>query len=268
MRLALCTVCPDARQQQLLDIVWTGWEAFAKKHSLPIRVIEEPPPLESPYWGKYTPFQLPDLREFDAVLMLDNDVVISPEAPLPSEGWDGERVRCVDERAQFPHNQERFEPYYRDYDLEAPEPSARVLNTGVLLFTRDHAKRFLETYEQWRDWRAAYRLRHGGNADVFRLANDQPHVSHALLRSRAFEELDPQFNRLWWAWWEDGGRRQELPLKIYAKAVQILARALPRTLLRPLAAPGGAWWRAALRKNHFIHVAGSKSPISLYRWGR
>lgn len=269
MRLALCTVCPDARQQALLDIVWPGWEAYAKRHSLPVRVIEQPPPLASPYWGKYTPLNLPELKEFDAVLMVDNDVVIAPDAPLPSEGWDGSRVRCVDERAQFPHNQARFAPYYADYDLAAPEePSARVLNTGVLLYTREHARWFGELYEEWRDWRSDFIRRHTPRVDPFRAGNDQPHVSHALLRTGRFEEMDVRFNRLWWAWWEDGGRRRELPLKLYAKSMQLLGRVLPRGLVHPLARRGGAWWREALAHNHFIHVAGSKSPISLYDLGR
>ncbi len=268
MKLALATVCPDARQQALLDTVWPSWEAFAKRHGVPIRVIEESPVPDAPYWGKYFSLTLPELRGFDAVLAVDNDVVISPDAPLPSEGWDGLRVRCVDERAQFAHDDARFARYYSDYDL-APPAGGRppVLNTGVLLYTRDHAAWFATLQRDWRIWRDEFRARHGAAADPFRAANDQPHVSHALQRADRFELIDVRFNRLWWSWWEDGGRRQELPLKLYAKSVQLLGRILPRGLVRPLAHRGRAWWNEALRENHFMHVAGSKSPIALYDLG-
>ena len=268
MRLAVVAVCPDSRQRGLLGIVRPAWEAWTRRHALPLIIIERHPQPDAAYWGKYFPLDQPELQGFDAVLTLDNDVVINPAAPSPAEGWEGTRVRIADERAQFAHDDGRFASYYADYDLDPPGERPRVLNTGVLLYTRDHARRFAAWHEDWRAWRERFRSKHGPAADAFRLGNDQPHVSAALQRdSNQWEPLDVRFNRLWWSWWEDGGRRRELPLKLYAKAAQLLARALPRAAVRPFARHGGRWWRKALTENHFIHVAGSKSPISLYELG-
>ncbi len=268
MRLAVAAVCPDPRQRGLLEIVRPGWEEWTRRHALPLVVIERHPRPDAPYWGKYFPLELPELRGFDAVLTLDNDVVVNPAAPSPAEGWDSTRVKIADERSQFAHDDERFLSYYADYDLPPPGASPRVLNTGVMLYTREHAAWFATVHGAWRDWREKFRAAHGEAADAFRLGNDQPHVSAALQRDPTlWEPLDVRFNRLWWSWWEDGGRRRELPLKLYAKSMQLLGRALPRALVRPLAGAGRRWWHDALRENHFIHVAGSKSPISLYALG-
>ncbi len=269
MKIALASVCPDARQQRLLDIVWPSWEAFSKRHAIPVRVIEDDLRPDAYYWAKYLPLTLPEFRGFDAVLCLDNDVVISPQAPSPAEGWDGARVRCVDERSQFPHSPSRFTDYYARHGLTLPAGvPERVLNSGVLLYTREHAAWLEEIYQGWRGWRERFQRELGPNIDPYILAGDQPHVSHALLGSGRFEELDARFNRLWWSWWEDGGRRREMPLLLYAKTAQLLASVLPRGLVRPLARRGRGLWDEALLDNHFVHVAGSKSPLSLFDLGR
>lgn len=267
MRVALCTVCPDRRQQAQLDVVWPTWEAFSRRHNLPLQVIEDDHRPDAFYWAKYLPLTLPQLKQYDAVLCLDNDVVIAPDAPSPVEGWDGSRVRCVDEGDQFPHSLSRFADYYGRHDLILPAGvPQRIFNTGVLLYTREHAVWLEEVYQGWRRWRENFLRRRGPKVDPFVLAGDQPHVSHALLCTGRYEEIDVRFNRLWWSWWEEA-RRPELPLLLYAKFVQLLGRVFPRALLRPLARPGGSWWDAALRDAHFVHAAGSKSPLALFEFG-
>ena len=99
--------------------------------------------------------------------------------------------------------------------------------------------------------------------DAFKYAADQPHIGLALQSAGLAQVLDMKFNRLWWRWWQDRGRRSEWPFKVYAKSSAVLGRWLPPAFARPLAAPGLRHIDRALAQNYFLHFAGSKSPLFL-----
>lgn len=266
MKIALASVCPGGRETRWLGRVRGSWEAYARRHGMRVHVVTRHPCPSAPYWGKYFVLDQPELAGCDAALVLDNDVVTSPDAPLPSEGWDGKRVRIADERAQFPYAPESFACYYQRFSLEPPEASFLVLNTGVMLYTREHTAWFRIVFQDWLEWRK--RFRPGDSPVSANIAHDlsthdQPHVSRALQIEKKFELLDRRFNRVWGAWWENGGRSSSLPLLLYAKTVELCSRGLPSAAVNLLAAPGHHWWREALRDSHFVHVAGSKSPLAL-----
>ena len=265
MKIALATICPDARQRANLRIVRPTWEAYARRHSLPIVVVENPPHREHFYWGKYFPLALPELAGFDAVLVLDNDILINANSPPITDGWDPEKIAIADEREQFAWVDDFVARYYSDYDDLRPDAlkHPRVLNTGVLLYTRAHVPLFAEVHARWVDWRnrAAAAER---EAQAFRFAADQPHVSLALQAADRAQVLPPAFNRLWWSWYRQHGRLPWRAFQAYAKSSSILERIAPRALANSVARPGARALERALSECHFLHIAGSKSPIWLF----
>jgi hypothetical protein len=264
MRTAVCSICPDATQLAHLELVRPSWEAYAQRFDFSIHIISTPPVPEHFYWGKYFLFDLPELHDYDAIIVLDNDILINSGAPSLVESWSPSLVGMVDERAQFGWNDEHVRRYYAHYDLSIP-PTLRaplVLNGGVLIYGREHVDTFRHIYQSWLKWRAAA-TESKSWPQIFKYANDQSHVGFALQTAGLVQALDPKFNRLWWSWWQNGGRRAELPFKIYAKSSKILTRWLPRALTDPLAAPGMRQIDRALEECYFLHFAGSKSPLHL-----
>ena len=265
MKIAIATIAPDARQSALLAVVRPTWEAYAKRHGLPIVVVGQPPRRDHPYWGKYFSLTLPEFSKFDAVLALDNDVLINSESPLICDGWDPGKVAIADEREQFEWDEGYVSEYYRSYDYAGPDPERhqRIFNTGVMLYTRERLPYFEDVYGRWVAWRerAPEEKR---RADRFKFANDQPHVSLALQAADVAQVLNPGFNRLWWSWYRQRGSAPWRAFQFYAKSSAMLEGMLPRFLSSRLARPGERTIERALQECHFLHFAGSKSPIWLF----
>ena len=265
MKIAITTIAPDARQQALLKVAWPTWERYARRLNLPIVVIERPRHPEDPYWGKYFSLTQPELAGFDAVLALDNDILINPESPSIIEFWEADRVAIADERAQFDWSDEYTARYYARYELSIPPPPAKVgiLNTGVILYTRAHLAIFASAHARWIEWReragAAKR-----QAKAFEYANDQPHISLALQTTKQVQDLPRNFNRLWWSWYREHGRVHWRVFQAYAKASSIFEKVAPASVADLFAKSGARALQGAIRDCHFLHVAGSKSPIWLF----
>ncbi len=100
LKKAIVTICPGGRQRKILNIVWPTWDGFSKRVGIPLVVIERPLHPQHFYWGKYFPFEMRELNGFDAVLYLDNDVIISPKSSSPFDQWNPELIGIVDERKQ------------------------------------------------------------------------------------------------------------------------------------------------------------------------
>lgn len=262
--VALCCICPDAKQRMHLDLVRSSWEHYAARHALPIHIIHNPPVPEHFFWGKYFLFDLPELAPYDALLVLDNDILINPLAPDVVSAWNPELVGMVDESAQFGWDEEYVRRYYAHYDLVVPSTILKplVLNGGVLLYARQHSAFFRAVYQEWLQWQS-----NGGPARTwakqFQYANDQSHMGLALQRDSLAQNLDVKFNRLWWSAWREFGKRSELPFKIYTKLTKILTRGVSPAIARPLAQPGLREIARVLESCHFLHFAGSKSPLHL-----
>ena len=195
---------------------------------------------------------------FDAVLALDNGMCQPAESSILEAGGRA--------RAHCRRMNERMVAGGRD-DLRptnycSATAAALRCSTPACWRTREHLRLFREVHERWSAWRHAGQV-DAGARDAFKYANDQPHVGLALQSRGLAQPLDMKFNRLWWRWWQDYGRRSEWPFKIYAKSSAIIARWLPPALTRPLAAPGLRHIDRALAENHFLHFAGSKSPLLL-----
>ncbi len=265
MKIALATICPDARQRANLGIVRPTWDAYAKRHNLPIIVVENPPHREHFYWGKYFPLTLPELGDFDAVLVLDNDILINADSPPITDGWDSEKIAIADEREQFAWVDDFVARYYADYPdlLPAALKHPCVLNTGALLYTRAHVHIFQQIHASWLEWRNRTATA-DREAHTFKYAADQPHISLALQSAGHAQVLPPAFNRLWWSWYRQCGRMPWRVFQAYAKASQIIEQAVPRPLADLFARPGVRALEHALSESRFLHIAGSKSPIWLF----
>lgn len=265
MKIALTTICPDARQRAFLGIVRPTWEAYAKRHDLPIIVVENPPHPENVFWGKYFALTLPEFAKYDAVIALDNDILVNPHSPLVTEDWDGSKIGIADERQQFDWDDAFVAQYYSHYEHEIPARVTHVgiLNTGVLLYTRAHLPFFEAVHARWVEWRdratAATR-----ETDSFKYANDQPHVSLALQVADRAKILPPAYNRLWWSWYRQRGTLPWRAFQGYAKASSLFEEFAPRALASAFARPGARAIERGLSECHFLHVAGSKSPIWLF----
>ncbi len=265
MKIAVATICPEPRQRAILDVSWPTWTVYAKRHDLPIIVVTQPPHPQYVYWGKYFLLTDPAFREFDAVVILDNDIIINPESPLITDGWDPAKVGMIDEREQFGWSDEYVADYYAHYELDVPPAleETRVLNGGVIVYGREHLALFEQLFAHWRAWRReAGELKR--KAAPFKYANDQPHVSLALQLANRAQTLPGAFNRLWWSWYRQHGLLPWRAFQIYAKASSLLEKAAPRVLADWVARPGADALERAVRECNFLHVAGSKSPIWLF----
>jgi hypothetical protein len=264
MNVAVCCICPDVKQRAHLELVRPSWEAYAKRFSLPLHFISDPPIRQHFFWGKYFVLDLPELQKYDAALVLDNDILISPQAPDLCSFWNPNFVGMADESAQFAWDDEYVRRYYAHYDLSINRlgANALILNGGVLIYARQHVDLFRNVYQSWLAWNARA-PESGPWTTIFRFANDQPHVGLALQQAGVAQPLDRKFNRIWWSWWRNDAQRAIWPFKIYAKTTKILTRALPRALTDPLAAPGLRQIDRALEECYFLHFAGSKSPLHL-----
>jgi hypothetical protein len=76
--------------------------------------------------------------------------------------------------------------------------------------------------------------------------------------------LPPAFNRVWWSWYRQRGRLPWRAFQLYAKTSAILEEIVPQPLAHWIAKPGTRALDEALGECHFLHLAGSKSPIWLF----
>ncbi len=90
------------------------------------------------------PLTLPEFAGFDAVLVLDNDILINANSPSITDGWDPDKVAIADEREQFAWvttlSRGIIPTTMTCGRIALKHP--RVLNTGVLLYTRAHVPLF------------------------------------------------------------------------------------------------------------------------------
>ncbi len=263
MKAAIATICPGGRQRKLLDVVWPTWQTFSERFDLPIVVVEKPPYPEHVFWGKYFLFQLPEFDGFDAILHLDNDILINSESPSPFDSWNPEKIGLVDERAQQTLTDDEVKAYYRFYEIpETRIPNnARIYNMGMFLFSRSHTGYFQKLYEDWQTFVA--QLRPGSRVDYLKPIADQPHMSLALENDAMAQQLDGRFNTLWWHWYRQNVSRETRGFLVRAKVGSISRPHLPSPLFTSLFSSQQRLLNRALSEVFFLHMAGSKSPLLL-----
>jgi hypothetical protein len=269
LKIALATIAPDYRQQAMLKVVRSTWEHFARQYHYPILVVERPPYRDHIFWGKYFLLEQPDFADFDAILHLDNDVLINPAAPDIRGDWDPAKVGVIDEREQLSWDDSRVADYYAWYELETRSFATPIgiFNMGVFLMHRNHLPFFRELYACWLERTTQLRGPRNSRTNLKFIA-DQPHVSLALQASKIGQPLDSRFNRMWWCWYRERGGIPWWAFRLYTKSASILTRRLPPGAAKVLSGPGARALHEALVESHFLHIAGSKSPLWLWQESR
>src|SRR6202043_2112173 len=94
----------------------------------------------------------PELAGVDELLLLDNDIFISDEAPNIFDNWDPSGIGVVEESAQGPWDPATIPGYYRTFhvrpDDRVPNPT-KVFNFGVCVLNRRDGHLFQTLYEKW-----------------------------------------------------------------------------------------------------------------------
>lgn len=263
LKKAIVTICPGGRQRQLLEIVWPTWQSFAKRFDIPIIVVDRPVNPEHVFWGKYFLFEMPELAGFDAILHLDNDVIINSKSSSPFVGWNPASIGVVDERSQQSLDEIAMRRYYHSYGIadHAIPPEAKIYNMGVFIFSRAHGGYFRQLYDEWRNFLCQFA--NGKKHHYLFTIADQPHVSIALQRDDMAYELDMRFNTLWWHWYRNNVSAQKLPFLLRSKAASLVKGVLPQTVWQRIFQRERALFAAAQEQCDFLHVAGSKSALYL-----
>jgi len=265
MEQAIVGVCCDRRQQRILKVTFPSWREYAKRHGLPLIVLERSHAGEDYYWNKHLLYRVPELRAASRLLFLDNDVFVNPAAGPLLQEWDSSLVGATTESTQAGWSQQFIARYYQDYAVERFEPAAnlQIVNTGVLIIPREQADFLEDVYARWRARKFDLTNCPAAARDRFAAAADQPHVSHALQAERRYRDFGPRNNTLWWHWYRREISSRQLPFLLRSKAAALTIDRLPRKTWRALFRRQRATFARALAACDFLHVAGSKSSLFL-----
>lgn len=210
---------------------------------------------------------MPEFAGVDAILHLDNDILINPESPSPFDCWNPELIGVVDERSQQNLTEDQVRAYYEVYGIKFSEipPQAMILNMGMFLFSRQHSDYLRNLYEDWKQFVRALTPTKG--ATYLKTIADQPHVSLALQRDHMVDSLDLRFNTLWWHLYGRQMGKNPRVFLLRAKIGSIVRSWIPERLWVGLFHNERESLTRALAEVYFLHMAGSKSPLLLFGSG-
>jgi hypothetical protein len=175
MRVAIASICIGDEFKSL----WTKhgakrWEAYAKRHGYSLVMFEQPLDTSprgrarSPAWQKCLVLNQPELRDFDRVVWVDSDIVISASAPPIAESVPQGKIGAV-VSGDYLHPD--MKPIYlsrlrgkplaevnsadawtedqRLYYAQAPLPYAlpEIIQTGVLVLGPEHRQVLQAVYD-------------------------------------------------------------------------------------------------------------------------
>lgn len=242
------------------------WRPYAEKHGYDLIVLTEPidPPKEgsrkSLHWQKLLITLLPDIKVYDRVVWLDSDILINAAAApcIVSQTEEGRigavevtRPHLVPDHPFTLHGRFQALNYHliRQLAPSAPpavigdgdigtyyrmaglDPVARLINTGVLVFSpADHGDFLAQTY-----------LKYQGDAADY----EQTFLSHALQAEDRVAYLDPRFNANW----------ASIAAEHYPFLFDVPTLESSPALLKSCV-------NTAFRNNWFLHFAGGrKNPL-------
>ena len=188
-----------------------GWRLWCEQHHYALVVFDQLIDTtsvgrsRSPAWQKLLAMSSPELRQFDQVLWLDADVMLTPWAPDPLETHHPALVGMArDDGSPMASQPAWFKSVWSEvlkgslgsaapdgpapfsyFDLWGFNGRQRPLfNTGVIAFSpRDHADLFLSIYNQWSD---------GGSGALYEMVP----INLELQQRRLLQDLDSRYNRL------------------------------------------------------------------------
>ncbi|MDQ3198595.1 MAG: hypothetical protein M3Q46_05295 [Verrucomicrobiota bacterium] len=265
MEQAIVGVCCDPRQRRILDVTYPSWSAYGKRHGLPVIILERSHAGEDFYWNKHLLFRVPELKNAQRLLFLDNDVLVNSKAGPLLKDWNSPLVGATPESTQAEWTPDFIARYYREYGVDQSTPVARpeIINTGVLVIPREQAE-FLEgVYVRWQARKDAAPLPVAKTKDPLAAAADQPHVSYALQAANRYQDFGARYNTLWWHWYRRHVSRRQMPFLLRSKAAALTIDRCPRAIWGALFRRERATFARGLADSDFLHVAGSKSSLFL-----
>lgn len=267
MKRAIFSVCPDQRQQSILDQVYPTWAKFAERHGLDIIVVKRSITGAHPYWDRWMCFDHKEADGYDQLLLLDNDIWISDGAKNPFEYWTGNRVGAALESRQAGWDADFIKNYYPGFlvELGPGELDFDVFNFGVTLVDRKLKPWFLEHFQFWStEMKSRFeRSDNPAHQSFFVKEADGPFMSWHLQHHDHIEEIPDRFNRLIPHWYAQNVKFPEKLYLVEAKLAQLTRGKIPTPLWKLISAhPRGIVNRCA-DSCDFLHMAGSKCPLWL-----
>jgi len=190
------------------------WEAYAHRHGCDVIIIQEPldrselAASRSPAWQKCLVLGQEFAARYRQIVLLDSDIVINAEAaPRITDHVREAKIGGVISGSHLPEDlrivmlsrlrghEYEYEPglrhwresqaeYYKLYGLEPI--AAGIVQTGVLVASpRHHRELFGKVYAT------------PAHADIHRTYEQIP-LSHAILSSGLFQQIDSRFNSLFY----------------------------------------------------------------------
>jgi hypothetical protein len=267
---AILSIAPDRRQAQILGRVMPSWERYARRYGLKIVVAHRSPSKgQHPYWDRWLSIQNdePEVEDFDELLMLDNDIYISENAPNIFDVWDPAKINVVEESAQGPWNPKAIPDYYRSFcvepDARLPVPT-KVFNMGVCVINRQQNSLFKSLYEKWRDeiWPRFSPAQRKQRDALFHIEADGPFLSYELQAASKISALPKEFNFFIIPWLRVH-RIWQLPFLLQSKAAQKLRGKMPAIIVDLISLQARRTFSRVTSECYFLHVAASKSPLWL-----
>ncbi len=226
-----------------------------------------------PYWDRWFSIQdgVDEVAKFDELLLLDNDVYINEQAPDIFADWDSAKIGVVEESAQGPWDVPQRLPSLLQ-KLPTSTPSAvlpgnriRYSISASVFFTDKNSHLFKALYEKWingvRPRFTPDELRQKGV--FFRYEADGPFLSYELQVARD----DPNLFRTrltFFTCMAGAGPNRATAFSIARpRPCRNFRRVLPRTMLAASFRSARSAMERALQECHFLHIAGSKSPLWL-----
>lgn len=270
MKRAILAIAPDAKQRRILDQVLPSWKSYSARHNLPIVIIEKSiTGGKHPYWDRWLTVSRgePEVRGYDQLLLLDNDVFITKQAPdIFAHAGSGE-IAAAAESVQQKWKPNFIPRYYRSFHVEmdprCPQPDT-VVNFGVTVVSKEMGPVINDLYQKWQETvRPRFTAEELAKKGIFyRLEADGPFMSYELQARSLVTLLANEFNYFFPIWLRDN-HHARWPFLVQAKLMQKLGHTLAAPLIRSLSAPARRAVREAAKESYFLHFAASKSPLWL-----
>jgi hypothetical protein len=248
-----------------------NWEAYCRRHGYDLVLFDQPldtsprARARSPAWQKCLIPAHARVDAYDAVVWVDSDIVINPEAPPIHAGVPPERVGAVEmfdspTRPWFELAHRRLCELYaaggmRSYASPAewyeqrgfPDAPPEVVQTGVMVTSpRHHAALFTHAYMVHEDRGSAW------------YHYEMPALSYEITKAGLFHVIDSRFNILWF---------YEMLLHYPFLAAAAPARSpslgwiLQNIKRRRLQALRPLFIRSTLERSYFLHFAGCSNDM-------
>lgn len=176
MKTALASIAIGKRYTDLFERhSRRSFENYARRHGYDFLLFTREfrhLPGRSPAWQKLFLLEQPELADFERIVFVDSDIIISPAAPAIGDFVPRGRVGFVPEIPVF----QSIPDWYQAFDLPVHDV---IVQTGVLCLEPDHAPLLQKTL--------AY-----PETPLF----EMPALSHVVCEANVGHAVDSRFNAL------------------------------------------------------------------------